>query len=135
MRARITTILAALVFAAAAHAAQPTGEDVLVLMQTNEVHTVACRYPASQTVSSCSTSVIARVLKAADATPSGLVTTTAVSGTTDCNVTVSPDNGCGTAGCRAGNVYQVQTTATMSSGTKLNCDFRVDVYKLRFQPR
>lgn len=63
-------------------------------------------------VVSATASVIKRT--AADANPTGLITASSVSGDT-LSLTVAPDTGCGVAGCRAGNVYQISVQATDSA--------------------
>ena len=62
------------------------------------------------------TSATAALIKrtAADANPTGLITASSVSGDT-LSPTLAPNTGCGAAGCRAGNVYQISVQATDSA--------------------
>lgn len=43
----------------------------------------------------------------------------------DVNITVEPNTGCATRGCRAGNVYQVRIAATLDDGQVLTCNWLV----------
>jgi len=104
------------------------GTDPPIVMEPVEVDLFTCRFPG-RTLSSCTVTATLRNTKFADATPENMVGTPAVSGS-DCNFTLTPDGGCGSSGCRAGNTYQIKCHAIDSNGGKPTKNIRLDVQKI-----
>ena len=68
-----------------------------------------------------------------DAAPAALITGSPTQDGNTVMVVVSPDNGCGTPGCRNGNSYQIGLRPEAGTA-RPTCDFRIDVKKTIYQP-
>lgn len=87
-------------------------------VQPTDVRKFVVRFHG-ETLSTTGTPTVTLRRKAqADASPSALVTASAVSGT-DYTITIAPDTGCGASGCRAGNEYQIDLNPTNSDSETL----------------
>jgi hypothetical protein len=64
-----------------------------------------------------SVTLVARIVAQADASPTSIATASSVSGDT-LSITLVPDTGCGTAGCRAGNQYWIVAQPQDSAGNQ-----------------
>lgn len=83
--------------------------------------TYGCRF-MGRTLSSATAEVEVRKANATDSTPTTMVTAgPTVSGDT-VSLTIYPDQGCGSSGCRSGNEYQVRIKATDASGNTPTCN-------------
>lgn len=84
---------------------------------------------AGKTLTASGTPVVTLRRKAqADASPSALVTASVVSGG-DYTITIAPDTGCGAAGCRAGNLYQIDLKPTTGDSETLLTSLCLQVKK------
>lgn len=114
-------------FAAAPAWAQPSpGDEVLVEMEPLSIDTITVRFQGRTLAAINNVNVHARTLKNADVAPSAIKVATAYSGS-DVLITLNPDAGCGTSGCRAGNLYQIRVQAQDSSGNRPTFNFLVKV--------
>ena len=122
------TLLAVLLLASVAHA-QPITTPHVVRMAPNAILAPDCEF-ASWTLTAAGTATVTQIVKArVDASPSAII----VAGPTRTNntiaVRISPDEGCGTAGCRNGNSYLVELRPEAGSERPI-CVIRVDVRKV-----
>jgi hypothetical protein len=109
----IIALALCLLLAVSGDAQQITGWTVEPASEDNYIFRFVGR-----TLSSAGTpTVTAQYTTAADATPSAILGGTSVSGT-DLIVRLKPDFGCGTSGCRNGNVYIIRVQPTDSDGNK-----------------
>lgn len=80
-----------------------------------------------RTLSSAGTpTVTLRKAAQADGTPAQMIVTTGVNGS-DLQLVIAPDTGCGSTGCRAGNVYQLRVQPTDSNGNQPTAVARINV--------
>ena len=129
---RIVPFVLAIALASPACADPPIVADAdgVIVVQPAEVDTFSCRFLGRTLSSAGSATVTLRKTKQADASPSGLLSSgPTIVGTTDLKVVVSPDNGCGTAGCRAGNEYEIALLPTDSNSNKPACNLYVIVQR------
>lgn len=91
-----------------ARAAPPVVQDAdgVIELEPTEVDTVTCTFSGRTLTDKGTATAALRKKTAADASPSSVITAHTSSGST-VSITLNPDNGCGTSGCRAGNTYQI----------------------------
>jgi hypothetical protein len=114
----------------------PAGDARTIRIDPTEVDTYTIRWegrvlsatPGDHTI----TITPSGPLKQADASPNAIKTAHAVSGS-DLTITLSPNAGCGSSGCRAGNTYQVRIQVTDSAGNRPVYDLLLKVQKAVLQ--
>lgn len=63
----------------------------------------------------------------ADASPASIIIAGPTGAASHLSVTIAPDTGCGTSGCRVGNDYRIKLRATDSDGNHPICNLVVKV--------
>lgn len=100
--------------------AEACGPDNTWVINPDQVDSFTVQFQG-RTINATPTPVVSvRLVKPvqADASPSQIVTAgPSVSGSS-VTVKLNPDNGCGTAGCRTGNAYQLDVRPTDSNGNE-----------------
>lgn len=71
----------------------------------------------------------------ADATPGQIITAGPAVAGSQVTVTINPDNGCGTAGCRSGNWYQLDLTPTDSNANEPTAAACIYVKPVKLSPQ
>lgn len=107
----MTKWITLLVMLAATATAQPlpvvSGANGVIKLQPTEVDTFTCDLGITLTGKGTATAAL-RKTKQSDASPNALLTAHALaSPATGVSITIDPDAGCGTSGCRAGNEYEI----------------------------
>ena len=132
MRTRTYALSVALAISAALPAwAQPVdpGSARTRTLEPNAVDTFTIRFIGRTLTAVDSVTVSNRGHQTIpDTVPNAIKTAMSFSGS-DVLVTLAPDTGCGTAGCRAGNWYQIAVRASDSTGNKPTFNFLLGVQR------
>ena len=100
-------------------------------LEAQEIDTIGCQFE-SWTITAAGTASVRLISPpGSDASPSALVVAGPTASGNTVSVRLSPTQGCGTAGCRAGKSYQVTIRPEAGSDRPV-CTFRVDVRAMEF---
>lgn len=122
------TLLVALLLAAPAWAqpGPPATTPNVVRMAPDAILSPDCEF-ASWTLTAAGAATVTLVTTArADASPSSIIVAGPTRSGNTISVRISPDEGCGTAGCRTGNSYLIALRPEAGSDRPV-CYLRVDV--------
>jgi len=118
--------------AAAAQNVPCTDQNTFGPLQPAERDTVALRW--DRTLTTATATLTLRSMAKPDSTPNAMIVAGPTASGDHVNVTLLPDNGCGTPGCRNGNVYQLSVQATDTNGNLPIGDVCVSVKKKQMVP-
>jgi hypothetical protein len=115
--------IATLILIATTAVAEPVpvvpGADGVIVIQPAVKDTYSLSF-VGRTISlankGTATAALRGIPKQADASPTAIITNHSADGTSAVSITINPDYGCGTAGCRAGNVYEIILQPTDADG-------------------
>lgn len=124
----ITTLL--LLLAVGRACAQPHAQPVRKNVHPIEpaaTDTIGCSWERSILSGTVLSVRLANVPAHADGSPAGIITAGPTGSANLLLVTIAPDTGCGTSGCRVGNDYLVKLRALDSNGNRPICNLIVQV--------
>lgn len=107
-------LCAALVWVMPLHAQQACTPERTWTFDPQETDNIGFKFVGRTLASVTSVTATNMRVAQADASPTSIIRASSVSGDT-LTITVYPDYGCGAAGCRAGNMYQINAQVTDSN--------------------